>query len=147
MNIAHIVGRVLFCSVFLGAALNKIAHYDIATGGRRIVWEGTEMGTRMDAFLLDMKAMGLPIPLGKEWYPVLMVVAIVVELVGSILLILNRALGARMLLVFVAVVTLVMHPVHEGGQEGMVHFYKNVSLTGALLMYLASSSSSSSSSE
>ncbi|WPT16823.1 hypothetical protein PSENEW3_00004831 [Picochlorum sp. SENEW3] len=136
-NVAHIVGRVLFCSVFLGAALNKIAHYDVATGGKRLVWEGTEMGSRMDAFLLHMNAMGLPIPLEKAWYPALMVVAILLELVGSILLIMNRALGARMLLVFVAAVTLIMHPAHEDDHEGMVHFYKNVSLAGGLIMYLA----------
>jgi uncharacterized membrane protein YphA (DoxX/SURF4 family) len=42
-----------------------------------------------------------------------------------------------MLLVFVAAVTLIMHPVHEDDHEGMVHFYKNVSLAGGLIMYLA----------
>ena len=129
MLLSH-VGRTAFASVFILAALHKLSHFDIATGGSRIVWEGTKMGTRMDEFL----GMG---PVVRSWYPLVFLCATVLELVGSVGLLMNKPVGAKILLMFLGMVTMVMHPVTD--EEERIDCLKNMSLAGGLLMYLDSS--------
>lgn len=127
MLMSH-VGRCVFASVFLVAALHKLSHFDIATGGSRIVWEGTNMGKRMDGFL------GM-VPVVRSWYPLMFVGATVLELVGSIGLLMNKPVGAKILLMFLGMVTMVMHPVTD--EEERIDCLKNMSLAGGLVMYLS----------
>lgn len=105
-----VVGRLLFAALFLSAGLYKLATFDFETGGHKIV-EMSGMGRRMDDFLGELASVGLPVSMiNATWYPVMMLAAIGLEVIGSILMILNRPLGARMLLLFLASVTPVMHP-------------------------------------
>eukprot|EP00890_Picochlorum_soloecismus_P000291 jgi/Picsp_1/1262/NSC_04743-R1_protein len=144
-TLVPVVGRTLFAVLFLSAGLYKLAVFDFGTGGQRIV-EISGMGRRMDDFLGELASTGLPLStVSATWYPIMMLAAIGLEVIGSILLILDRPLGARMLLLFLASVTPVMHPFwkdmggHSNGVRGhddLVQFYKNVSLAGALLLYL-----------
>lgn len=143
MNASH-VGRCVFASVFLLAALHKLSMFDISTGGSRVVWEGTSMGTRMDEFIsrslpLHQLLQGSPtrlLQMLRPWYPTLFLGATVMELVGSVALMMNKPLGAKMLLFFLAMVTMVMHPVIDEDQR--MECLKNMSLGGGLIMYLSS---------
>jgi len=114
-----VVGRTLFAVLFLSAGLYKLAVFDFETGGQKIV-KMSGMGGRMDDFLGELASMGLPLSIivSARWYPIMMLAAIGLEVIGSVLLILDRPLGARMLLLFLAGVTPVMHPFWKdmGGQ-------------------------------
>jgi putative oxidoreductase len=71
----------------------------------------------------------------------MIVVAAIVQIVGSILLIMNNRTGAWILLAFVSVVSVLMHNFWDySGPEvvvEMVHFLKNVSIAGGLLVTLS----------
>jgi uncharacterized membrane protein YphA (DoxX/SURF4 family) len=113
-----VVGRLLFAALFLSAGLYKLAVFDFETGGQRIV-ELSGMGRRMDDFLGELASIGLPVSIIHEtWYPIMMLAAIGLEVIGSILMILDRPLGARMLLLFLASVTPVMHPFWKDTNNG-----------------------------
>jgi len=136
MQIASHIGRCVFASFFLLAALHKLSYFDIETGGSRIVWEGTTMGKRMNEFLSLSPMQGGVSPLVRSWYPMAFLCATVLELVGSLALVLNKPIGAKILLVVLGAVTMVMHPMSD--VEERVACMKNMSLAGGLLMYLSS---------
>ena len=134
MQISWHIGRCVFASFFLLAALHKLAHFDIVTGGSRIVWEGTTMGKRMDEFLSLTLVHGGVSPLIRSWYPLVFLCATVLELVGSVALVMNKPIGAKILLFVLGMITMVMHPVSD--VEERVACMKNMSLAGALVLYL-----------
>jgi uncharacterized membrane protein YphA (DoxX/SURF4 family) len=72
----------------------------------------------------------------------LLFIATALELAGAILFVVDNALGARMLLMFLIPVTCIMHNFWDITTsedlkiQEMIHFTKNLSLIGALLFYL-----------
>lgn len=118
----------------------------------------TQMGPKMDLFVSQLDTAiqqvshtyKLPIDehvrvhelVSKDYYPALLGVAVFLEVAGSILFVLNKPLGAQMLLLFTVPVSVVMHDfwnLEAGTPEqfvDMVMFFKNVAIVGALLMYL-----------
>lgn len=138
MRISQHIGRCVFASFFLLEALHKLSHFDIVTGGSRIVWEGTTMGKRMDEFLSLTPVQGGMSPLIRSWYPLAFLCATLLELVGSLALVINKPIGAKILLLVLGIITMVMHPVSD--VEERIACMKNMSLAGALILYLSSMS-------
>ena len=70
-------------------------------------------------------------------------VATLMELAGAALFVADFALGAKLLMLFILLVTPIMHPfwaaypdAHTERAVDMIMFFKNASLFGALLVYL-----------
>ncbi|KDD75148.1 hypothetical protein H632_c842p0 [Helicosporidium sp. ATCC 50920] len=138
-RIVAFTGRLLFAFIFFSSGLQKLSHFDIVTGGPEMEY----MEPRMDAFLNTVaKSTGIRIPLPKFAYPYLLLIAVLLELAGGTLFVLNRRMGAHLLLLFMVAVTPIMHafwdlPENTPEQlHDMIHFFKNISMTGALLFYL-----------
>ena len=73
----------------------------------------------------------------------LVLVATLMELAGAALFVADFALGAKLLMLFILLVTPIMHPfwaaypdAHTERAVDMIMFFKNASLFGALLVYL-----------
>ncbi|EEH60511.1 uncharacterized protein MICPUCDRAFT_38244 [Micromonas pusilla CCMP1545] len=142
--------RFLLAFVFLVSALNKlhaIAHDDagatLATLAPRLLAAKEAIRARSG---LDCDSV---LPLSDAQY---LSVATAMELVGAVLFIADVSVGAKMLAAFTIVVTPVMHPYWTMARDGdddasaaasaayeveVVMFWKNVSMLGGLLTYLA----------
>jgi hypothetical protein len=145
--------RFLLAFVFLVSALNKlhaIAHDDagatLATLAPRLLAAKDAIRARAG---LDCDSV---LPLSDAQY---LCVATAMELVGAVLFIADVSVGAKMLAAFTIVVTPVMHPYWTMARDGdddasaaassasaayeveVVMFWKNVSMLGGLLTYLA----------
>jgi len=111
-NLATLAGRILIASIFLQSGADKVMHY---------------AGT-----LHYMTRAGLPFP------EVLLFASAIVE-IGCALAI---ALGwktrpaAALLVLWMIPVTWIFHN-PSGGQDAMIHFMKNLAITGGLLMLWA----------
>jgi putative oxidoreductase len=107
------IARVLIALIFVVSGINKIAHWDQSAG--------------------YMASKGLPM------IPVLLAIAVVVELVGGLLVMIGYRtdVAALALFVYLVPVTLIFHPFWSfGGMEAqmqMVNFLKNLSIMGGLL--------------
>lgn len=103
-----LIGRILLAVIFFMAGINKI---------------GNPGGTQQ-----YMAAHGMPLT------ALLLVVAIIIELAGSISLFLGykARLGAWILVIFMIPTTLIFHT-NFADQNQMIHFMKNLSMTGGLL--------------
>lgn len=136
--------RLFVTLVFISAAIDTLAHFDIPTGGHDLIWKHTTIGRRLDEFVarchIPYSAAGgrgtsNPGNRGHTYYyPSLVLVACAMQLVGSILYILGRPLGGVILIWFIGCVTLVMHPVWDSGES--MSRMKNVSLASAILLDL-----------
>ncbi|KAK2075875.1 hypothetical protein QBZ16_001617 [Prototheca wickerhamii] len=77
-------------------------------------------------------------------YPYFLLIAILLELVGGILFIFGSKIGAQFLLLFLIIVTPIMHAFWELTPESpehlndMINFFKNVALAGSLIFYIGS---------
>jgi uncharacterized membrane protein YphA (DoxX/SURF4 family) len=141
--------RFLLAFVFLVSALNKlhaIAHDDagatLATLAPRLLAAKDAIRARTG---LDCDGV---LPLSDAQY---LSIATAMELMGAVLFIADVSLGAKMLAAFTIVVTPVMHPYWTMARDGddassapsaayeieVVMFWKNVSMLGGLLTYLA----------
>jgi putative oxidoreductase len=116
-----LVGRVMLCSIFvIAAAANKIPMFDEC--------------------LADMESQGVP------FAKVMLVGAIAFLIGGSLLIILGykARLGAFLLIVFLGVTTYYYHDFWNAGpaynDNQMLHFLKNLSLAGALVLIMANGS-------
>lgn len=112
-RVVHFIGRLLLAAIFLWSGFGKI-----------VGWQGTAG---------YMASKGLPL------VPVLLVVALLVELGGGLALLLNfwTRWAALALTVFLVPVTLIFHafwavPAEEQ-QIQMVMFFKNLAIMGGLL--------------
>ena len=136
MGLTAFSGRCLFAVLFLASAVNKFNSLaegdaelmDMVSPRLRVAKAAFAAKTGMDPFLL----------IGDRQ---LVTLATAIEFTGAALFVADFALGAKMLMLFILVVTPVMHPYwsHEPGSAeasvDMIMFFKNVSLFGALLFY------------
>ncbi|HKW36176.1 MAG TPA: DoxX family protein [Burkholderiales bacterium] len=112
-NLAALAGRILLALIFLQSGVEKFVHYT---------------GT-----LAYMTKAGLPFP------QVLLVISGVVETGCALALITGwktRA-AALALVIWMIPVTLIFHNPASGG-DAMIHFMKNLAITGGLLVLFAS---------
>lgn len=142
MALTAFVGRCMFAFVFLASAVNKLQTF--VDGGEGAASALEMVAPRLDAAkALVASRTGLHlsvlVPLSNAQ---LLAAATFLEGAGAVLLVLDVTLGAKMLMLFVVVVTPVMHPfwTHEDRTSAafavdMVAFFKNVALVGALLLY------------
>ena len=117
VRLMTIASRVLLTLIFLVAAAGKLLDFN---------------GTAR-----DMAARGVPIA------PVLLAVAIALEITGALLILagFHARLGAILLILFLVPVTIVMHNfwASEGNQRiaDLLQFLKNLSILGGLLLVAA----------
>ncbi len=111
-SIAILVGRIVLVLIFLQSGIGKIAH--------------------PSATAQMMAGHGMPYPF------FLLVGAIVFEVVGSVTVILGlfSRFGAVLLLLFLIPTTLIFHNIWADPKM-MIHFMKNLSMFGGLLVLLA----------
>jgi putative oxidoreductase len=111
-NLAALVGRILIALIFLQSGVEKFVHYSGTLG--------------------YMTKAGLPFP------EVLLVASAVVETLAAAAIIAGwKARWAALALVaWMIPVTLTFHN-PAAGQDAMIHFMKNVSITGGLLLLFA----------
>ncbi|HMH19547.1 MAG TPA: DoxX family protein [Burkholderiales bacterium] len=112
-SIAALAGRILIAQIFLLSGIDKIVHHAQTLG--------------------YMTKAGLPFP------EVLLIASIIVEIGAALAIIAGwkTRWAAAALILWMIPVTLVFHN-PAGGQDQMVHFMKNVAITGGLLVLWAS---------
>lgn len=111
-SLAALAGRILIAAIFLMSGIDKFVHYAPTLG--------------------YLQKAGLPFP------EVLVVVSGIVETAAALAIIAGwkTRWAAAALVLWMIPVTWVFHN-PAGGQDAMVHFMKNVSITGGLLMLWA----------
>ena len=111
-SLAALVGRILVALIFLQSGIEKFVYYSMTLG--------------------YMTKAGLPFP------QVLLVISGVVETACALALIIGWKVrpAALALVIWMIPVTLIFHN-PAAGQDAMIHFMKNVAITGGLLMVLA----------
>lgn len=116
-NLIALIGRILLCLIFLNSAYHKLTGWEDALG--------------------YMESRGLPAA------QVGLVIAVVLEIAGglSLLLGLKARVGAVLLILFMIPTLLYFHnfwTYPADAQRGQViHFMKNITIMGGLLMVLA----------
>jgi len=112
-NLAALAGRILLALIFLQSGIEKFVYYSGTLG--------------------YMTKAGLPFP------QVLLVASGIIETACALALILGwkTRLAAIGLVIWMIPVTLLFHN-PAGGQEAMIHFMKNIAITGGLLVLFAS---------
>jgi hypothetical protein len=130
-------GRVLFAFVFIASALNKLS--SLAEGGEMLDSVSPRLAVARRALA---RKVGID-PLFFAGDGSLVLVATLMELAGAALFVADFALGAKLLMLFILLVTPIMHPfwaaypdAHTERAVDMIMFFKNASLFGALLVYL-----------
>ena len=111
-SLAALAGRFLLALIFLQSGIEKITRYSMVLG--------------------YMTKAGLPFP------QVLLVISAVVEIGCALALVTGwkARIGALGLVIWMIPVTLIFHNPSAGG-DAMIHFMKNVAITGGLLMVFA----------
>ncbi|MPQ65704.1 MULTISPECIES: DoxX family protein [Pseudomonas] len=107
-----LAGRVLLAAIFLLSGFSKIANPAGMIG--------------------YIESVGLPLP------QLALIAAIVVEVGGSLLLILGyRTRAVALVMALFTVVTALAFHNHLGDQNQFIHFFKNIAMAGGLLQVVA----------
>jgi putative oxidoreductase len=111
-NLAALAGRILIALIFLQSGIEKFVHYSGTLG--------------------YMTKAGLPFP------EVMLVASGVVETLAAIAIMIGWKArpAAIVLVIWMVPVTLIFHN-PAAGQDAMIHFMKNVAITGGLLLLFA----------
>ena len=111
-NLAALAGRILIALIFLDSGIRKFVYYSGTLG--------------------YMTKAGLPFP------EVLLVASGLIETLCALAVIVgwNTRAAAWVLIAWMIPVTLIFHN-PAGGQDAMIHFMKNVAITGGLLAFAA----------
>ena len=111
-GLVALAGRILIALIFLLSGIDKFVHYAPTLG--------------------YMQKAGLPFP------EFLLVISAILETVAALAIIAGwkTRWAAALLVLWMIPVTLVFHN-PAAGQEAMIHFMKNVSITGGLLVLWA----------
>mmetsp|Transcript_7100 Transcript_7100/g.12179 ORF Transcript_7100/g.12179 Transcript_7100/m.12179 type:complete len:210 (-) Transcript_7100:1077-1706(-) len=143
---AQVLGRILICSVFMGAAVVKWQSFDKETGGPFAAW----MAPRLEHFLTELSdTLGFTVTIDKSLYPRILIGSATLEFAGALLMLSNIPFGAQVLVPYMAIMTWVMHPFwkfahHMPSYENeRQHFVKNIAILGALIYFLASTKGTS----
>ncbi|KAF6255398.1 HR-like lesion-inducer [Scenedesmus sp. NREL 46B-D3] len=133
-------GRLLLASLFIMSGVMKVAHHEEPGKGPFVAY----MAPKMDAVLDRLQqSTGVRVPLQQATYPLLVLAAGCMELLGGVLFTLNLKLGAVLLMLFLVPTSLVMHNFWElehgspAQQIEYINFMKNLCLFGAFLMFLS----------
>ena len=144
--------RCAFSAIFLLSALYKLAYLDLASLTSAYYaedaaipletlfskppvefWPGIPCVRRFDDALQHYMFLApTTIARLRPWYPVAFLVGAVMELVGAVLFVLRRWQGSKLLLMVLAVVTLVMHPIWDPAAR--FDAVRNMSLASGLLL-------------
>ncbi len=117
-NVLNLLARLLFAALFLPAGLSKLGGFEGTVG--------------------YIASAGLPLPQGGA------ALAIVVEIVGSLLLIVGfqARIAAAVLAVFTLVATVIFHAFWGAAPEQayvqQLMFFKNIAVVGGLLLLVSS---------
>lgn len=131
-----VLARFFISAVFLSAAVDKMLHWhenEKLLMSTLSDWQGY-IGFWEDA----QSVIGFILP----WAPVLLIVATLLEFVGGLLTLLGikEKLGASLLILSLAPVTLIMHPfwfIEDPTREVQtLMFLKNLAILGGLMMIL-----------
>mmetsp|Transcript_14394 Transcript_14394/g.40635 ORF Transcript_14394/g.40635 Transcript_14394/m.40635 type:complete len:147 (-) Transcript_14394:386-826(-) len=138
------MGRMAFAFIFISSGLQKLQTFDQETGGpivSDVVTPALEKA--YDAF---STAAPQPLPLKFEeitpYVPALFAVSCGMEVFGGLLFIFGSRLGSILLAMFLLAVTPLMHNFWDPALDEatktaqMIHFFKNMSMFGAMLFYL-----------
>lgn len=131
----NVIGRFLLSLVFLAGAVNKILHWHESE--RSLLNTLCEWQTYIgfSDSLSDFISSMIP------WTPILLLVATLMELLGSLSLLLGykEKWGAVFLILFLIPVTVIMHQFWfvEGVAREMQlgHFLKNLAIIGGLILF------------
>ncbi|GJP46416.1 hypothetical protein CLOM_g5707 [Closterium sp. NIES-68] len=141
MGFASFIGRVFFSAIFILAAWQKFNDFG-PDGGPAL----KNMAPKLATFQGHLEnSLGLSVPHVDP--KILLLTAIVLEGVGGILFTIGSSLGAYFLLLFLVAVTPIMHDFYNFKPDSaeyiheFIQFLKNLSLLGALLVYLGMRSS------
>ena len=131
MGFTAFVGRALFALVFLASSLNKLQ--SLAEGGREI---HDMVSPRLDDARAALSAKTGFDPFALVGNAQLLALATAMELAGAALFAADFALGAKLLMLFVMVVTPVMHPfwAHEDPSSAEAVSYTHLTLPTILLV-------------
>ncbi|CAM6016572.1 unnamed protein product [Sphagnum compactum] len=139
MGFLSFIGRVTFSAIFILAAWQKVEDFSIDGGGALV-----GLTPKLDVLLNNINEtlyFNLKLPPQLQTKHLLML-AIGLEGIGGLLFTLGSTLGAYMLLLFLALVTPIMHDFYNFDQSSLeyhhqfIGFLKNLSQFGALLFYL-----------
>jgi hypothetical protein len=152
-------GRVLLSSLFLFAGLNKY-HALVASSTlsdfhlleHSLAPRFAETRAALSASLASMFPSRFSLDEQKIMDQLLLIddasvamIGTVVELLGAVLLMFNFTLGSKLLMLFIACVTPVMHPfwrreeLSAAREIEAIMFWKNVAIFGALMMHVGMS--------
>lgn len=152
MGVVSLFGRVLFCSIFVISALNRLLTVTHTVDPTMSFMEPklAPLRNTLKGFIADnayaselSSRTQFDVDLHLSSYN-LNIAAIVLELLGSLLFIGGSRHGARMLLLHLMAVTPIMHNFYAIASTGspewqneFVMFMKNFAMMGGLIMFLA----------
>mmetsp|Transcript_32743 Transcript_32743/g.45442 ORF Transcript_32743/g.45442 Transcript_32743/m.45442 type:complete len:160 (-) Transcript_32743:194-673(-) len=138
------IGRALFALIFVGGFYNKYENFG-TDGGSTIQYMSPKVSavkTAIEVFASAKTGSDFKIPNVEDKH--LLMGAMFLEGAGALLYVFGSKLGARMLMLFLLIVTPIMHdfwniadPKSSEYQMQLIMFLKNLAMFGSLMTYVA----------